>query len=143
MATPQLTLTALSLNSTLKVHQSVRNLEKHHTTPEGGYSRSTETDAEAIFQYIWGKIQINQGNMVTNVKWKKSFWYQEGESQGNYTEECSHILECATDGILDWFTKNQRFIKEVKEKVVISAAVEEVGVESDGEEEDNESDFDF
>ena len=106
--------------------------------PKGEYHKDFAADSQLLFDHILASLDVTTGRSVKTVKWRKDTWYQEGTSKTKYKESCSDISEEGSRKIYDWFVNNQRFIKEVKEKIVI---VGEATVDEDREEEDDEEYF--
>jgi hypothetical protein len=94
-------------------------------------------DVDIIHAYMKSKLTLPYNMRVLPFKYNRNFWYQTGTNEGLYVSTCSHMLEVGFDDILNWFTRNQIFIKEVKEKVHI---VGPATFDEEDEDEDEEND---
>jgi len=100
---------------------------------------ATSADVKKIANYIRQKVGHVFGKKPPTLDYYRDFWYDLDLHQGKYQQTPSHRSEVGGDQVIKWFTNNQRFLTEIRDKVVQTADDEE---ESDGES-DSDSDFDY
>ncbi len=123
-----------SLTDTLGLLRSLRNLRVKRANSQGGYSESTLQDAAAVLAYIRAKIGLVLGQEVEEAPYDEDFWYDLEINHGKYKQEPSHRCEVGSDKILQWFSRNQKFLKEPTQKDKIAPQDQD----SDDEDEDEE-----
>jgi len=105
-----------SLTDTLGLLQSLRNLQVKCANSQEGYSESILQDAAAVLAYIRKKIGLVLGQEVEEVPYDEDFWYDLEINHGKDKQEPSHRCEVGSDKILQWFSRNQKFLKEPTQK---------------------------
>lgn len=114
----RLQLTSLSQNHTLDLHRSVRKLPKTRGTPEEGYMPATLADVKKIANYIREKVGHAFGKTPPTLDYDRDFWYDLDLNQNKYEGDPCLRCEVGSDKIVDWFVNNQKFLTEIREKLV-------------------------
>ena len=138
----KMSITTAALTHIHAVKTSARSFCKSNKQVGEGYNPATLRDSHKIYLYIKKKTGAFLAENAPEVEYDRDFWYKEGTNQGSRVDEPSHIAECGSDQIYDWFEWNQQFLSSVKEKVAKIRVLEvapPVGEQSDT---DSEMKFD-
>jgi hypothetical protein len=135
----RLQLTSVSQNHTLDLHRSVRKLPKSRGTPEEGYMPATLADVNKIANYIRTKVGHVFGKVPPPMEYDRDFWFDLDLNQNKYEGEPSLRCEIGSDKILHWFLNNQKFLTEIRQKLVKTGKPDD---DDDGNE-DSDSDLDL
>jgi hypothetical protein len=133
----RLQLTSTSQNHTLELHRSVHNLPKTRARPGEGYMPATAADVKKIADYIRLKVGHAFAENPPTKEYDRDFWFDLDLNENKYQGDPTLRCEVGSDKIISWFVNNQRFLTEIREKLVQTNIPDEESDDSDDSDTDN------
>lgn len=106
----------------------------HHSRAADGYNSSFIADAQKITDHIKDMVWKDTGKKPKEVEFDCNFWNKYEMSEVQTDVSPSKLCEEGTRQVVPYLVRNQKFIVEVKEKLVI------VGDDTPDQDEEEESD---
>ena len=145
MAGPATTHDKLKLNSGnlasfLTMRKGLQKLRIHHKDADGKYSDAFHVDANKISKYIMKRIGHNIKENPSDAEYDRDWWYQIELSDDKGEVSPSELCEEGSRQVCSYLVRNQKFIVETRERLVIVGPVDPNAGdwESDDKEEEEE-----
>lgn len=129
-----------SMSLFLDVRKSIQDMRIRRVHRQAEYSEGFLASATKISDYIWKKIKNFVREKPVPAVYDPDFWYQSQINEKKWAGAPSRYCEAGTGQVYSYLVANQRFVVEVKEKIVLDENFEEEddedGLETDDEDVD-------
>jgi hypothetical protein len=114
-----LTLTSETLSMFINMRRGLRKLVIHRKECKDGYNPDFTADAGLVTAYLLRKIEFDELDEPPELEFDCDFWYTFTKNPANTLTPPSDICEEGALKVADYLVRNQKFIVEIREKIVI------------------------
>ncbi len=125
-------LTSETLAMFIDLRRSMQKLVIHHSSAQDGYNSNFIADAKLVTSFLMQKLNISDLDATEPPErdFDCDFWYAHSANPQFSVKAPSDICEEGGTKVADYVVQNQKFIVQIREKVVI------VGDQADQAEDD-------